>query len=202
MAIINLIKANFTGKIGQMVGAKWKDKSTVRSFTAPTNPNTPAQQEVRAGFSNLTSFFSLFSAQLASLSPLDIKSMSIRNALISLNKEYIKAPSLNPATLRVSRGGLPAPGVSGAVYSASADTITISFSLSPSPTISNKAKIVFIAVAPDSSWATVDFAEATATQKVLQNVPTLTGDIHVYAYSLDYRGSARVGSSSIYTLAT
>lgn len=202
MAIVNLIKADFKGKLGQMVGAKWKDKSTVRSFTPPTNKNTPAQQEVRKGFANLTSFLALFTAQLESLSALDTKSMSVRNAIVKLNKEYIKDPELNPATLRISKGGLPSPSLLSAALDTTDDKLSLTFSVPPSPTISQKAKIVFVAVAPDDAWATVSTSPADTTSLTIPGIPSLIGDLHIYAYTLDYRGSSRVGSTSVYKKAT
>jgi hypothetical protein len=202
MAKMNLLKGSFTGRLGQMVGAKWKKFNTVRTLSQPSNPNTPAQQQVRGGFSHQTKFFTLFSAQLASLSALDTKAMSVRNALINLNKDYIKSPTLIPSTLKVSKGGLPAPTVSTAVYASATNTITITYSVPNSPVISQKAKVVFVAVSPSDDWAFVASQSAQDTEIIIEDVPELAGDISIYAYILDYRGSNRVGSNSIYALAT
>lgn len=40
---MNTLKGNYTGKVGQTVGSKWKNLSTERVFTKPSNPNTEAQ---------------------------------------------------------------------------------------------------------------------------------------------------------------
>lgn len=50
MAIQNNVKATFYGKVGQMVGMRWKDKTSVRMYVVPANPRTPLQQDNRARF--------------------------------------------------------------------------------------------------------------------------------------------------------
>jgi hypothetical protein len=49
MAFMNLLKANFTGQVGQVIGSKWKNKSVIRSATFGKAPPSPAQtRNVRA----------------------------------------------------------------------------------------------------------------------------------------------------------
>lgn len=50
MAIQNNLKAIFYGKVGQLVGQRYKDKNIVRSYKKPTNPQTPLQQLNRQQF--------------------------------------------------------------------------------------------------------------------------------------------------------
>lgn len=44
------ILGGFSGKVGPVVGAKWKDIDYMRGYKVPANPNTTAQQAVRAKF--------------------------------------------------------------------------------------------------------------------------------------------------------
>ena len=55
MGIMNLLKADWKGKVGQTVGAKWKNKSTIRTYSIPADPKTAAQLEVRDAFMSLFS---------------------------------------------------------------------------------------------------------------------------------------------------
>ena len=64
MGKLNLIKGKWDGKVGQLVGSKWKDKATLRAYAVPANPNTQAQQIVRNVFKQMTSFVALFSDQV------------------------------------------------------------------------------------------------------------------------------------------
>lgn len=50
MAKQNFLNGGYIGKLGNTVGQRWKDKKIVRTYAIPTNPNTPAQQEVRQLF--------------------------------------------------------------------------------------------------------------------------------------------------------
>ena len=47
------ILGGFSGKVGPVVGAKWKTIDYMRSYVIPANPNTSAQQLVRAKFAEL-----------------------------------------------------------------------------------------------------------------------------------------------------
>jgi hypothetical protein len=47
------ILGGFSGKVGPVVGGKWKSIDYMRSYVIPANPNTPAQQTVRTKFSAL-----------------------------------------------------------------------------------------------------------------------------------------------------
>lgn len=198
MGIMNLLKANWTGKVGQTVGAKWKDKSTIRSYTPPAYTNTPAQQTIRSGFGEISTYVSLFADQIKSLSALDTKSMSVRNAIIKLNKEQIEAGSLDPSTLKVSRGGLPA--VTGLTATAPAGLTKITAQWKPvqGATISAKAKVVIIVCNDEKNFAAVGAELNTkGTIEIPAVIPPST-PLSIHYYLIDYRGSSRVGSVSGY----
>lgn len=56
MAIQNFVAGGFYGKLGQLVGQRWKNKRTIRTYTIPTNPRTPAQQANRGVFAEATRY--------------------------------------------------------------------------------------------------------------------------------------------------
>lgn len=198
MGLMNLLKANWTGKVGQTVGAKWKNKSTIRSFTKPSYTDTPAQQTVRAGFGAITSYVALFADQIKSLSALDTKGMSVRNAIIKLNKDQVSSGALDPSTLQVSRGGLPVITGAAGTLNTQKTTLTFSWTKAEGATISAKAKVVVIIVDDDSNFAAVGSALNTAqTLAIPAAYPTGT-TLNVHFYLVDYRGSSRVGSPSGY----
>jgi hypothetical protein len=199
MGILNLLKGSFTGKVGQMVGAKWKNKSTIRSYTKPAYTATPAQQIVRAGFAEMTSFTALFADQIKSLSALNTKGMSVRNAIIKLNKEMITEGELTPSNLLVSRGGLPnVEGMAITKVGANAG-IKAEWTKKEGATISDKARVVLIAVSQEGNFALAGFALNEEEELTLTAELPATGIIHCYYYLLDYRGSSRVASPSAYT---
>jgi hypothetical protein len=197
MGTMNLLKANWYGKVGETVGAKWKDKSVIRTYAKPAYSDTPAQHVIRTGFGQMTKFLSLFTAQLKGLSALDIRGQSIRNALIQLNKEQVTAGALEPSTLRLSRGGLPLSPVSW-TRASQASKVSASWQVNQSPQISVKAKVVIIWVRKDQELALTSTALYSAGSGAIEDCAGAgTGD-HCYAYLLDYRGSSKVASVSQY----
>jgi hypothetical protein len=196
MGHVNLIKANFTGKVGQLVGAKWKNKSTIRSFTKPAYTNTPAQQIIRRGFKALTSYIALFADQLKSLSALNLKGMSLRNAIIRMNKDMITEGELFPEKLLISRGGLPSVSGVTATANNTSGIITVAFTPAQGATISDNATVVAVAVSQANNFAAVGTGKNSSGIVAINcgNIPRATISIHYYL--VDYRGSSRVGSMS------
>ena len=202
MGILNLLKAAYSGKVGQTVGAKWKDKHTVRVYTVPTNPKTQAQETVRAGFKAISEYVALFADPLRTVSPLDTRGMSVRNAIMKLNKEMIAGDSFDAETLQISRGGLPVPELPSSVTVTGAGPISLSLTQVTGATITARAKIVVVAVNQTEKTAAVVVADnATASASI--PLAFKTGDvINFYAYTLDYRGSSKVGSKTAFLTAT
>ena len=199
MGLINLLKANYTGKVGQTVGAKWKDKSTVRTFSKPANPRTDAQVSVRNGFAALTSFTALFADQIKYQSALNTSGMSVRNAIIKLNKGMIPENNFVKANLLISNGGLQVP----ANVAATEETgkIKITWDAPTATNFSANAKLIVVAIQESSGIVEVFEAPYNgATQTGLANFAT--GDVDVYAYYIDKRGSNKVGSKSVYKKVT
>lgn len=50
MGFQNFIDGGFIGKVGNVVGQRWKDKRMIRTYVKGTQPNTPAQLESRQLF--------------------------------------------------------------------------------------------------------------------------------------------------------
>ena len=200
MGKMNLLKANWYGKVGQTVGAKWKNKSTIRTYTKPANPDTAAQQTVRGGFASITSFVALFADGIRYKSALDTAGQSVRNAIIKLNKEMVANGSLTKADLLISKGGLQKPNVSAA--SLATNKVSVTFAAPTATNFTNKAKLIVVAV--DDTDGVVDVFEAAPDAGTATGTVEFTGtnDIDVYAYWLDFRGSNKVASASVYKAIT
>lgn len=196
MGKMNLLKANWEGKVGETVGAKWKNKKTIRTYTKPSNPNTADQQKVRGVFGEMTTFVSKFADGIKYLTALDTSGMSARNAILKLNKDQIEGGTFTKASLAISRGGLQK--VQGLAATATAGIITATWTPPTATNFTTKAVAVIVAVDAGNDIAEVFTAAAsggTATGTV--NFGSATG-IDVYAYFLDYRGSNKVASASAY----
>ena len=195
MGKMNTLKGNYIGKVGQTVGAKWKNLSTERVFTKPANPNTQAQQTVRSGFKAINAFVALFADQIRYKSALDTSGMSVRNAIVKLNKEMVSGNSFTKANLIISKGGLQK--VAGEAASQSAGKVTVTWTKPTATNFTENAKLVAVMVQEDSGM--VEVVEAAADAETLESTLTfLAGDVDIYVYYLDKRGSNKIASISDY----
>ena len=195
MGKMNLLKANWEGKVGQTVGAKWKNKSTIRTYTKPSNPNTAGQQSVRGVFAEMTSFVAMFADQIKYLSALNTAGQSVRNAIIQANKEQIMDGTFEKSTLLISKGGLQK--VAGEAANATSGKITVTWTKPTATNFTTNAKLIAVMVQPASGL--VEVAEAKADAETLTgNMTFENGNVDVYVYYLDKRGSNKVASASDY----
>lgn len=56
MAKQNFLSGGFYGKLGAMVGQRWKNKRTIRTYVIPKNPNTPEQKRNRSNFAGAVQY--------------------------------------------------------------------------------------------------------------------------------------------------
>ena len=199
MGKMNTLKGNYIGKVGQTVGAKWKNLSTERVFTKPANPNTQAQQTVRSGFKAINAFVALFADQIRYKSALDTSGMSVRNAIVKLNKDMVAGNSFSKANLVISKGGLQK--VAGEAASATAGKVTVTWDAPTATNFTENAKLVAVMVQEESGM--VEVAEAAADAGTLASTLTfLAGTVDIYVYFLDKRGSNKIASLSDYLTVT
>lgn len=199
MGKMNLLKANWEGKVGQTVGAKWKNKSTIRTYTKPANPDTAAQQSVRGVFGAMTSFVAMFADQIKYLSALNTAGQSVRNAIVQINKEMISDGTFEKSSLIISKGGLQK--VAGENGTASSGKVTITWNRPTATNFTPSAKLIAVMVQPETGL--VEVVEADAVAETLTGSMTFeNGTVDAYVYYLDKRGSNKVASVSDYISVT
>ena len=199
MGKMNLLKANWEGKVGQTVGAKWKNKSTIRTYTKPSNPNTAGQQSVRSVFASMTTFIAMFADQIKYLSALNTAGQSVRNAIIQANKAQMMDGTFDKATLLISKGGLQK--VAGENASETAGKITVTWTKPTATNFTANAELIAVMVQPSSGLVEVAKAKADA-ETLTGNMTFENGSVDVYVYYLDKRGSNKVASASDYISVT
>lgn len=200
MGKMNLLKADWQGKVGQTVGAKWKNKSTIRTYSIPSDPKTAAQLEVRGAFKELTSYVALFSDQIKYLTALDTSGMSVRNAIIKLNKEMVGPSGFDKANLLISKGGLQK--IAGFTPAVATNKLSATWTAPTATNFTADAKIIIVGVQQNAGMVEVIEADATAGTATGQLAFAASENIDVFAYYLDKRGSSKVASESIYAEAT
>lgn len=202
MGKLNILKAAYYGKVGETVGAKWKNKNTVRVLTIPSNPNTMAQQTVRTGFKDISKFVALFADQIKTVSALNTRGMSVRNAIIKENKMMVSAGTLTAADLVISKGGLPTPQGAAATAAQATGVVTVPLVQITGTNVTAKAKIVVVVISQKAQQAWVSVEDNSTKDATVNTGITGTDPLDVYIYAIDYRGSAKVGSISRYQQVT
>ena len=201
MGKMNLLKANWEGKVGQTVGAKWKNRSTIRTYTKPSNPKTAAQLSVRGAFAGMTAYVALFADQIKYLSALNTSGQSVRNAIIQANKAQIQSGAFDKATLLISKGGLQK--VSGEMAEAATKKVKVTWTNPTATNFTDKAKLVAVMVQEASGLVDVVTEDAKkGTTGITSNIDFEAGSVDVFVYFLDVRGSSKVASISDYLTAT
>ena len=199
MGKMNLLKGKWDGKVGQTVGAKWKNKATIRTYSIPSNPNTQAQQDVRGAFKAMSQYVALFADGIKYKSALNVAGMSVRNAIIKLNKEMIAMNTFEKGNLLVSKGGLQKPTSVVASLEDSTNVAKVAFNAPTATNFTAKAEVVVIAV--DEKEGLVDVFTGKASAGTAKGTIAFADkdDIQMYVYFLDYRGSNKVASESVST---
>lgn len=201
MGQLNLLKGAYTGKVGQTVGAKWKNLATVRTFTKPANPKTEAQTSVRSVFKDMNNFVARFSDAIKYLSAWNVAGMSVRNAIVKANKAMIDTGTFDKENLIVSKGGLAKPTALSATWDSSAGgTVSLSWTKPIASNISSEAQMITIIVDTANDLFEVVGAKANAeTATGAMNFPA-TAELAIYGYILDKHGSVKVASNSVYVV--
>lgn len=197
MGKMNLLKAKYDGRVGETIGAKWKNKSTIRTYSIPANPKTEAQMTVRNAFSELTKFIALFADQIKYLTALDVSGMSVRNALIKLNKSMIDTGTVTLSALAVSKGGLQKPQSVAFTKDSSSNVIKASWGEVTATNFTSKAQAVVIAVDSENQITDV-FTGLVSAEEATGTVSFADSDnVQCYVYFFDKRGTSKVASPSV-----
>jgi len=199
MAILNLLKASYTGRLGETVGASWKGLPVLRTYAKPTYTRTAAQDPIRTVFHDMQQFCYLFTDQLKTYTALNLRQKSLRNAITKLNKGQFTTGTFSPALLLVSDGGLLSPTAGTIAITGATSTVNAAFTYTSVAPFTAKALVVGVAVNTTQKLAGVATAPLTASGTVTITLPTTTGDnVVVYLYTLDYHGYRKIASRSVY----
>lgn len=187
-----------TQKIGNVVGAKWKDRYYFRTLVTPSNPNTASQQAYRAVFKLLVAAGRLILGSV--LQPYwdpFYSGMSGFNAFMKYNIEVMDGTH-DWALLIVARGSLEGSAISDAALAGS--DVTISFSSTASgnglPTDS-AVGIVFDSV-NNVAFISTDDTRADAGTIVTVGAGRTASELKAYLFLHRGTGSSLVVSNSSY----
>lgn len=202
MGIMNLLKANWYGRVGETVGAKWKDKSTIRTYAKPSDPKTAKQEGVREVFGDINHLVALFADQIKYVSALNTKGMSVRNAIVRLNKEQIEEKGFDAANVLISKGGLQKPQSASFTQAESGGSVSVTFNEPSATNFTSNALAVLVVAQPENDVADVVTAPLSE-EKVTSKVTFQSGaTIYAWLYFYDKRGTSKVASVSVESVVT
>lgn len=105
MAELNLLQGKYDGKLGQTVGAKWKNKATVRSYTKAKDPKTAEQLNNRSRWNQMLNVYRVVKPHIEKYVPLDTSKFNLWCAFQNMNANF-----MNHATQKTYRNILIAKG--------------------------------------------------------------------------------------------
>jgi hypothetical protein len=126
---INFIKGELKGRLGEIVGSSWKGKAYTKTYTKPTNPNTPKQMEIRYLFQNIAHIGTGIRAPLEKYTRPVPHRMTAYNHLIKLNKSLFgkQGSKWDPVELVIMSGDLQSVPITTAVFDATAFSATVTW---------------------------------------------------------------------------
>ena len=189
--ILQGILGGFSGKVGPVVGAKWKDIDYMRGYVIPANPNTAGQQTVRAKFAYLVALARLIIPTV--LQPYWDRfytDMSGFNAWISKNYALASSTGELGASAIMAKGTLETVPIISCVYTAGTGNCVVTYDTGTNG--NGLATDNVLLVMYNKTTDLLQFFEMGVTRAD----GSVTGDIainlspaNVFAYIFAYRGT-------------
>ena len=175
------------GKVGGVVGFRWKDKDCIRGYAIPANPNTTAQQTQRGLMKACVAFAKLLVGQVFNkYTDKFIRSMSGFNFFVKSNIKIFDG-STDYSALKITEGQLYVPTISTAVYSAG--DITIEYSDSVGNNGASTDKVYAVAYHVPTGIMYFPSAESDRdTGIIIITAPAglTAGDLRVWCFAAQY----------------
>lgn len=198
--ILSGILGGFSGKVGPVVGGKWKDIDYMRSYVIPSNPNTPGQQTVRTKFAKLVEMSrGLLAAILQPYWDPFQSSMSGFNAWISANYSLLDGSNLLTANNIMSKGTLEGLYTIIGSYVSGTGVVTVTWDGDIFGNGLGTDNVMLIAVDKSTNRFYFDNTGQTRSSAsgTINIAPSLTAtNIIVYAFAYRGTGSELVVSDS------
>jgi len=128
MGRVDFRTGDLTGKLGGMVGARWKQSPYTRKYVIPANPQTVDQMANRDSWALLVAIGRRINSSVLKLFTWPKqKAMSAFNWFMHINKAYIDQNFDDPALMVISQGGLFIKPITSVVASSAAGTVVVTW---------------------------------------------------------------------------
>ena len=186
------ILGHMSGKTAGVVGGKWKDKSYIREYVIPANPNTTPQQTQRTKFAKAVEFAKPLVGQVFNVYGDKFqKSMSGFNAFIGSSiAAFVGA--YNYAIMKITQGKLWGVPITSATYGAT-DVVFVfdGASLGNNGAGTDKAyAIVYEATTKIFHFAAAEVARSTGTISVPIGAGHAAGNLFAFLWFAKYSSTS------------
>lgn len=195
------VLGGFSGKVGPVVGGKWKSIDYMRGYVIPSNPNTAGQQTVRNKFKKLVAIAKNLLPNLIHVywDPF-YSDMSGYNAFISKNYATLDVSNDLQATSVISLGSLEDLKSNTSTYTTVSGLVTCTFSavINGNGLATDEVGMAIYDKSTDQCWFTAPHVARSAGSVTL-NIGTGKTATNLIAFCFAYRGtgSAFIVSNSI-----
>jgi len=189
--ITNGILGGFSGKVGPVVGGKWKDIDYMRAYVIPANPNSPAQQLVRAKMSALVAFGRKLLTSILQVywDPFQT-SMSGFNAFISRNYSKLQVGNVLNEAAVLSVGTLEATSLLTSTYNTSSYVVQCTWDKTISGNGLGSDKLCMVVYdKTNNRWYFESGVETRNSSTGTITIPAGLTATNIYTYVFFYRGT-------------
>ncbi|MBA7576329.1 hypothetical protein ES708_18168 [subsurface metagenome] len=184
MGNIDFRTGDLTGKLGGLVGARWKQSPYTRRYVVPANPRSDGQMAVRDSWAFLVAIGRRINSTVLKLFTLPKpKAMSAFNRFMQINKWFIDTHPDIYESVKISEGGLYILPITSIVASEATGTVVVNWPV----TMQGEAKVDDIAIiivlndTRDSyGFSTVVERSVGTASVVLDGVAT--DEVHVWMF--------------------
>lgn len=194
---ISGILGPYTGKIGNVVGGKWRGRYTTRVYTSEVaNPNTEKQQQVRARFAELAKLASAMKCpiDMGFYYPAKQQRVLEQNVFFTENWRAVLATSVddvivNYSELLLSKGPLPSVQPVLPVDWGSTEHLTLEFPFSVNigegcggSSVSATDEVYAYIYSPELGQGMLSSSALASGQSVTMTVPNAWSGVEVHAW--------------------
>lgn len=189
--ILQGILGGFSGKVGPVVGGKWKDIDYMRGYVVPANPNTAGQQAVRTKFAELVARArTLLSTILQPFWDPFVSNMSGFNRWISLNYALANSSGVISNTAIMAQGTLEPTDSNTSTYNTATGEVLTTFNVTTHGNglaTDNIVLVVYDTVNKDFYVANQE--DPRSEGSIETTIPTGLTATNVIAWVFFYRGT-------------
>lgn len=198
------ILGGVAGKVGNVVGGRWKTTDYIRSYVIPANPRTAGQISQRAKMTNIVAFAKLILGSIinAYWDPF-LKAVSGYNQFIKKNIDSAAAP-ITYSGMKMSEGKLLATAIATATYNTGTGEYILTWDSSAISNQKSTDPLVVLIYSEEVASFFQSIEVLTRTDATIADTITTGLDpakLHAYMFFSQYDGSElKLVSTSDYSV--